>query len=101
MCKLSKTPPNHSCYFARKPGGSFQLRPIFHQTAFSRFLSGRTSALTFRHCQKIFPQCHWCSFEMVSPTHILISLGFDKDEVLRDLQLFLDFLDIFGFIGIV
>ncbi|GIX84559.1 RNase H domain-containing protein [Caerostris darwini] len=28
--KLSKSPPNHSWYFARKPGGSFQLRPRFH-----------------------------------------------------------------------
>ncbi|GIY74884.1 hypothetical protein CEXT_716561 [Caerostris extrusa] len=42
-----KTPPNHSWYSARKPGGSFQLRPRFHETAFSRFLSGHTSALTF------------------------------------------------------
>ncbi|GIY53505.1 hypothetical protein CDAR_26661 [Caerostris darwini] len=86
MNKLSKTPPNHSWYFAKKPGGSFQLRPRFHQTAFSRFLSGHTSALTFRHCQKI---CHWCSYVMASPAHILICLGFDKDEVLRAPQLFL------------
>ncbi|GIY41159.1 hypothetical protein CEXT_747491 [Caerostris extrusa] len=52
MSKLSKTPPNHSWYFPRKPGGSFQLRPRFHQTAFSRFLSGHSGALTFRHGQK-------------------------------------------------
>ncbi|GIY39133.1 hypothetical protein CEXT_86311 [Caerostris extrusa] len=82
-----------------KPGGSFQLRPIYHQTAFSRSLSGHTSALTFRHGQKIIPQCHWCSSDMAPPAHIFICLGFDKDEVLT--ELFLDFLGIVGIIGTV
>ncbi|GIY30425.1 uncharacterized protein CEXT_502501 [Caerostris extrusa] len=53
-------------------------KPRFHQTAFSRFLNGHTNALTFKHGQKIFPQCHWCSSDMASPAHVLICLGFDK-----------------------
>ncbi|GIY59309.1 hypothetical protein CDAR_514111 [Caerostris darwini] len=102
MNKLSKTSLNHSWYFTEKRGRYFQLRPRFHQTACSRFMNGHTSALTFRHDQKIFPQCHWYSSDMASSlAHISTCSGFEKDEVILDPQLFIDFSSIFGFIGIV
>ncbi|GFU42983.1 putative RNA-directed DNA polymerase from transposon BS [Trichonephila clavipes] len=96
-----KTPPSHAWYFAKCPGESFRLssRPL--QSTYSRFLSGHTRALRFSNGQKIFPECHWCSSGEASPNHILLCLGFKKDKVLCDPLLFLDFLQIFGFMGIV
>ncbi|GFW28134.1 putative RNA-directed DNA polymerase from transposon BS [Trichonephila clavipes] len=96
-----KTPPSHAWYFAKCPGESFRLssRPL--QSTYSRFLSGHIRALRFSNGQKTFPECHWCSSGEASPNHILLCLGFKKDEVLCDPLLFLDFLQIFGFMGIV
>ncbi|GFV50237.1 RNase H domain-containing protein [Trichonephila clavipes] len=96
-----KTPPSHAWYFAKCPGESFRhsSRPL--QSTYSRFLSGHTRALRFSNGQKTFPECHWCSSGEASPNHILLCLGFKKDEVLCDPLLFLDFLQIFGFMGIV
>ncbi|GFX64610.1 putative RNA-directed DNA polymerase from transposon BS [Trichonephila clavipes] len=96
-----KTPPSHAWYFAKCPGESFRLssRPL--QFTSSRFLSGHTRALRFSNGQKTFPKCHWCSSGEALPNHILLCLGFKKDEVLCNPLLFLDFLQIFGFMGIV
>ncbi|GFU66052.1 RNase H domain-containing protein [Trichonephila clavipes] len=96
-----KTPPSHAWCFAKCPGESFRLssRPL--QSTYSRFLSGHTRALRFSYEQKTFPECHRCSSGEASPNHILLCLGFKKDEVLCDPLLFLDFLQIFGFMGIV
>ncbi|GFS49998.1 RNase H domain-containing protein [Trichonephila clavipes] len=96
-----KTPPSHAWYFAKCPGESFRLssRPL--QSTYSRLLSGHTRALRFSNGQKTFPECHWCSSGEASPNHILLCLGFKKDKVLCDPLLFLDFLQIFGFMGIV
>ncbi|GFX82332.1 uncharacterized protein TNCV_2870131 [Trichonephila clavipes] len=86
-----KTPPSHAWYFAKCPDESFRLssRPL--QSTYSRFLSGHTRALKFYNGQKTFPECHWCSSGEASPNHILLCLGFKKDEVLCDSLLFLDF----------
>ncbi|GFX00993.1 RNase H domain-containing protein [Trichonephila clavipes] len=86
-----KTPPTHAWYFAKCPGESFRLssRPL--QSTYSRFLSGHTRALRFSNGQKTFPECQWCSSGEPSPNHILLCLGFKKDEVLCDPLLFLDF----------
>ncbi|GFU00266.1 RNase H domain-containing protein [Trichonephila clavipes] len=96
-----KTPPSHAWYFAKCPGESFRLssRPL--QSTYSRFLSGHTRALRFSNGQMTFPECPWCSSGEASPNHILLCLGFKKDEVLCNSLLFLDFLQIFGFMGIV
>ncbi|GFY27123.1 RNase H domain-containing protein [Trichonephila clavipes] len=96
-----KTPPSHAWYLAKCPGESFRFssRPL--QSTYSRFLSGHTKALRFSNGQKTFPECHWCFSGEASPNHILLCLGFKKDEVLCDPLLFLDFLQIFGFMGIV
>ncbi|GFV62492.1 RNase H domain-containing protein [Trichonephila clavipes] len=96
-----KTPSSPAWYFAKCSGESFRLssRPL--QSTYSRFLSGHTRALMFSNGQKTFPECHWCSSGEVSSNHILLCLGFKKDEVLCDPLLFLDFLQIFGFMGIV
>ncbi|GFX33641.1 RNase H domain-containing protein [Trichonephila clavipes] len=83
-----KTPPSQAWYFAKCPSGSFRLssRPL--QSTYSRFLSGHTRALRFSNGQKTFPECHWCSSGEASPNHILLCLGFKKDEVLCDPLLF-------------
>ncbi|GFY00378.1 putative RNA-directed DNA polymerase from transposon BS [Trichonephila clavipes] len=96
-----KTSPSHAWYFAKCPGESFRLssRPL--QSTYSRVLSGHTRALRFSNGQKTFPECHWCSSGEASPNDILLCLGFKKDEVLCNPLLFLDFLQIFGFMGIV
>ncbi|GFX96973.1 RNase H domain-containing protein [Trichonephila clavipes] len=96
-----KTPPSHTWYFAKCPGESFRLssRPL--QSTYSRFLSRHTRALRFSNGQKTFPECHWCSSGEASHNHILLCLGFKKDKILCDPLLFLDFLKIFGFMGIV
>ncbi|GFS48389.1 putative RNA-directed DNA polymerase from transposon BS [Trichonephila clavipes] len=96
-----KTPPSHPWYFAKCLGESFRLssRPL--QSTYSRFLRGHTRALRFSNGQKTFPECHWCSSGEASSNNILLCLGFKKDEVLCDPLLFLDFLQIFGFMGIV
>ncbi|GFV44155.1 RNase H domain-containing protein [Trichonephila clavipes] len=96
-----KTPPSHAWYFAKCPGESFTLssRPL--QSTYSRFLSGHTRALRFSNGQKTFSECHWCSSGGDASNHILLCLGFKKNEVLCDLLLFLDFLQIFGFMGFV
>ncbi|GFV03513.1 RNase H domain-containing protein [Trichonephila clavipes] len=96
-----KTPPSHASYFAKCPGESFRLssRPL--PTTYSRFLSGHTRALRFSNGQNTFPECHWCSSGEASPNHILLCLGFKKDEVLCYALLFLDVLQVFGFMGIV
>ncbi|GFV44206.1 RNase H domain-containing protein [Trichonephila clavipes] len=96
-----KTPPSHAWYFAKCPGESFRLscRPL--KSTYSRFLSGHTRALRFSNEQKTFPECYWCSSGEASPNNILLCLGFKKDEVICDSQLFLDFLQIFVFMGIV
>ncbi|GFW74791.1 uncharacterized protein TNCV_5137701 [Trichonephila clavipes] len=85
------TPPSHAGYFAKYPRESFRLssRPL--QSTYSRFLSGHTRALRFSNGQKTFPECHWCSSGEASPNHVLLCLGFKKDEVLCDPLLFLDF----------
>ncbi|GFV78163.1 RNase H domain-containing protein [Trichonephila clavipes] len=77
-----KTPPNHEWYFAKCPGESFRLSSRPFQSTYSRFLSGHTRALRFSNGQKTFPECHWCSSGEASPNHILLCLGFKKDEVL-------------------
>ncbi|GFW04221.1 RNase H domain-containing protein [Trichonephila clavipes] len=99
--RQNKTPHSHAWYFAKCPGVSFRLssRPL--QSTYSRFLSGHTRALRFSNGQKTFPECHWCSSREASPNHILLCLGFKKDEVLCNPLLFLDFLQILGFTGIV
>ncbi|GFV66400.1 uncharacterized protein TNCV_4898811 [Trichonephila clavipes] len=76
-----KIPPSHAWYFAKCPGESFRLssRPL--QSTYSRFLSGHTRTLRFSNGQKTFPECHWCSSGEASPNHILLCLGFKKDEV--------------------
>ncbi|GFU80275.1 probable RNA-directed DNA polymerase from transposon BS [Trichonephila clavipes] len=96
-----KTPPSHAWYFAKCPGESFRLssRPL--QSTYSRFLSGHTRALRFSNGQKTFPEFHWCSSGEASPNHILLYLGFKKDEVLCDPLLFLDFADFRIHMGIV
>ncbi|GFW99190.1 RNase H domain-containing protein [Trichonephila clavipes] len=96
-----KTPPSHAWYFAKCPGESFRLSSRLLQSTYSRFLSGHTRALRFSNGQKTFPECHWCSSGEASPNHILLCLGFQKDEFLCDPLLFLDFLQIFRFMGIV
>ncbi|GFT21885.1 RNase H domain-containing protein [Trichonephila clavipes] len=96
-----KTPPIHAWYFAKCPGESFRLSSIPLQSTYSRFLSRHKRALRFSNGQKIFQECHWCSSGEASPNHILLCLGFKKDEVLCDPLLLLDFLQIFGFMGIV
>ncbi|GFU06745.1 putative RNA-directed DNA polymerase from transposon BS [Trichonephila clavipes] len=95
-----KTPSSHAWYFAKCPGESFRLRSRPLQSN-SRFLSGHTRALRFSNGQKTLPECYWCSSGEASPNHILLCLGFKKDEGLCDPLLFLDFLQIFGFMGIV
>ncbi|GFY30131.1 probable RNA-directed DNA polymerase from transposon BS [Trichonephila clavipes] len=97
----NKTPPSHAWYFAKCPGESFRLssRPL--QSTYSRFMSGHTRAPRFSNGQNTFPECHWCFSGEASPNHILLCLGFKKDEVLCDPLLFLEFLQIFGFMGIV
>ncbi|GFY12932.1 RNase H domain-containing protein [Trichonephila clavipes] len=94
-----KTPPSHAWYFAKCPGESFRLinRPL--QSTYSRFLSGHTRALRLSNGQKTFPECHWCSSGEASPNHILLCLGFKKDEVLCDPLLFLDFFTYFRIHG--
>ncbi|GFX50993.1 putative RNA-directed DNA polymerase from transposon BS [Trichonephila clavipes] len=78
-----KTPPSYAWYFAKCPGESFRLSRGPHQSTSSRFLSGHTRALRFSNEQKTFPDCHWCSSGEASPNHILLCLGFKKDEILR------------------
>ncbi|GFU73576.1 hypothetical protein TNCV_3360161 [Trichonephila clavipes] len=85
---IGRTPPIHPWYFGKNPGGSFKLMPRKYQNVFSCFVSGHINALTFRQGQKIFPECHLCYFEMVSPAHILTCLDFKKDEVLLDSTVF-------------
>ncbi|GFV59126.1 putative RNA-directed DNA polymerase from transposon BS [Trichonephila clavipes] len=94
-----KTPPSHAWYLAKCPGESFRLssRPL--QSTYSRFLSGHTRALRFSNGQKTFPECHWCSSGEASPNHILLCLGFKRDEVLCDPLLFLDFFTVFRIHG--
>ncbi|GFX73757.1 RNase H domain-containing protein [Trichonephila clavipes] len=89
-----KTPTSHAWYFAKSPGESFRLssRPL--QFTYSRLLSGHTRALRFSNGQKSFPECHWCSFGEASSNHILLCLGFKKDEVICDPLPVLDFLQI-------
>lgn len=99
--KLTKIPPNHSWYFAKRPGETFNIRPRQYQTAFSRYLSGHTRGITFQQGQKKFPDCPWCYINMASPEHILTCLNFKRDEVLLDPTKFLDILYIFGFMGVV
>ncbi|GFU64002.1 RNase H domain-containing protein [Trichonephila clavipes] len=76
---LRRTSPSHPWYFGRNPGGSFKLMPRKYQSAFSRFVSGHIKALTFWQGQKIFPECHLCYSELVSPANILTCLNFKKD----------------------
>ncbi|GFX77592.1 uncharacterized protein TNCV_1752031 [Trichonephila clavipes] len=54
----------------RHPGGSFRLMPRKYQTAFLRFVNDHLKTFTFNEGQKIFPECHWCYCELVSPAHI-------------------------------
>ncbi|GFX04203.1 hypothetical protein TNCV_3973521 [Trichonephila clavipes] len=76
IIQLGRTPPSHTWYLGRNPGGSFRLMPRKYQTAFSRFVSGHIKALTFRQSQKIFLEYHKCYSELVSPAHILTCLDF-------------------------
>ncbi|GFX10009.1 uncharacterized protein TNCV_4101481 [Trichonephila clavipes] len=98
---FGRTPPSHPWYFRRNPGGSSKLMPRKYQIAFSHFVSGNRKSLSFRQGQKIFPECHLCYSKIVSPAHILTCLNFKKDEVLLEPLLFLDFLDVNGFMEIV
>ncbi|GFQ90878.1 hypothetical protein TNCT_504211 [Trichonephila clavata] len=90
--QLGRTLLSHPLYFGKNPGGSFRLMPRKYQTAFSCFVSCHIKALTFRQSQKIFPDYHWYYSELVSPAHILTCLKFEKDEILQNRLLFLDFL---------
>ncbi|GFU36192.1 RNase H domain-containing protein [Trichonephila clavipes] len=96
-----KTPPSHAWYFAKSPRETFRLSGGPLQSTYSRFLSGHTRALRFSNGQKTFPKYHWCLSGEASPNPILLCSGFKKDEVLCDPLLFLDFLQIFGFMEIV
>lgn len=99
---LWRTPPVHTWYFGVRPRWSHSLNiSRKQQTALSRFLSGHISSLRFQQGRKLFSECHWCSAEQASPGHILECLDFTAHEILRDPLLFLDFLEIFGFMELV
>ncbi|GFX65584.1 hypothetical protein TNCV_1525131 [Trichonephila clavipes] len=99
--QLERTPPNHSWYFGRSPGGTFRLMPRKYQTAFSRVMISHKKDLTFCQGQKIFPGGHWCYTELVSPARILTCFDFKKDEIFLDPLLFLEFLELLGTMDII
>ncbi|GFT24188.1 uncharacterized protein TNCV_2064291 [Trichonephila clavipes] len=75
--------------------------PRDRQTTLSCFFSDYIKSLTFEQGRKVFLECHRCDADQASPSHILNCLSFTFDEVLRNPILFLDFLEIFGFLEMV
>ncbi|GFS78677.1 RNase H domain-containing protein [Trichonephila clavipes] len=81
-------PPAHPWYSGKRPRWC-------HQLNISRDQQNREQG------RKVFPECHRCEADQASPNHILNCLSYTFDEVLRNPVLFLDFLEIFGFMEIV
>ncbi|GFV58865.1 autophagy protein 5 [Trichonephila clavipes] len=99
---LWRVPPSHPWYFGRNPRWYHQLNiPRDRQRALPRFFSGHIKSLTFEQGRKDFPECHRCKADQASPSHILNCLSFTFDKALRNPILFLDFLEIFGFMEMV
>ena len=99
---LWRVPPAHPWYFGKRPRWCHSLNiSRKQQTTLSRFLSGHIKSLAFQQGERLFSECHWCGAVQASPEHILNCINFTVSEILRDPILFLDLLDIFGFMEMV
>ena len=87
--KIWKVSLIHSQYLGDKSG-----RPLTiwadkgDRTAFTRFISGYINCFKFEQHRKVFPSYNKCFSNTASPAHLLICVGFSKEDFLRDSILF-------------
>ncbi|GFT56345.1 uncharacterized protein TNCV_1861761 [Trichonephila clavipes] len=95
-------PPVHPGYFQRHPGSAVSFKGSrSYQTPFSRFSTGHLRCMNFEGGKRSFPIYPKCNISPFSPQHILQCLGFSCEEAVAPPLLFLDFVQIYGFMDLV
>ncbi|PRD28035.1 UNVERIFIED_CONTAM: hypothetical protein NCL1_33668 [Trichonephila clavipes] len=96
-------PPVHPGYFQRHPGSAVSFKGSrSYQTPFSRFSTGHLRCMNFEGGKRSFPIYPKCNISPFSPQHILQCLGFSCEEAVAPPPLlFLDFVQIYGFMDLV